>query len=589
MHRMLFAFLMVLTLSACGGGGGGGNSGGGGGNGGGGNGSGSLSIDPSTVNFSTQYFPAGKTIAAFPSSWELTLSGDPEIIAAVSEPVQGTDDQFLDTIIIARVDSGGVPPPDGISNISQVSAQTRSIDGFTAQETIFDADVAGVPVSLRFMEITLQQDGFVFGLLYFAERSEFSRNVEIARYVADNMRIGQVVMSGFSFGSDLEEPGKTPIATDGNGFLVVSCRQSIDFPYPADLIGQLLGPARQKIGGEILIQAEVDTGNTGCRLTRPGITFDGSNYLVTYMGPESGVRQILGRRISPVGVLLDSAPISISNSSATEAFAPAAVYTGSAHMVVWNDNDFAGSKRILGALVTPGGSVSPAFTVLDDLDLLYPQQVNSFAYRSHMAVASDRVMVAIEPRFAFDTRQPERPVYAQILDLEGVTQLPSPLLVREDNGDNPRYVQVTSDSQSFLVTWVEGLLETNTISSGLFGIYGRQIGTGGQLINGDASTLGLEIQAPTSLQIEELNVSFINGSYSVLWSSTSFGSNFGIFQKALSSDLGTITPTSPVAGTRDLTLNNSMPRESTPDVAATADTTVYVWASRAGTIDAWRP
>lgn len=581
MYKTLFNCLIALMLSACGGGG---DSGGGNGNGGV-----SSPIDPSTVNFTTQYFPSVKALAPLPSNWEQTLFADPQIISAFVEPAQGANDQFRENIVIARVDAGGVPGPDGISNVRQVSAQTRNVDGFSAQETVFDADVAGVPVDLRFMEITLQQDGFVFGLLYSAERSQFIRNVEIARYVADNMRVGRAVMSGFTFDSDLEDPGKSPIATDGNSFLMVSCRQSTDFPYPAELIGQLVGADREKIGGEILIQAGVDTGNTGCRFTRPEITFDGSNYLVTYMGPENGLRQILGRRISPVGVLLDSAPINISNSSGTVPLAPAAAYTGNAHMVVWYDDDLAGNKLLLGTLVTPGGSVSSVFTVFDDLDMLYPQQLNAFVYHPYIAVASDRVMVAIEPRFAFDTRQPERPIYAQVLDLNGVAQLSSPLLVREDNGDNPRYVQVASDGQSFLVTWVEGLLETNTISSGVFGIYGRQIGTGGQLINGDASTLGLEIQAAASLPIEELNVSFFNNRYSVLWSSTSFGTNYGIYENTVSRDLGAITPAVPVAGTRDATVNNSMPRESTPDVAAAVDTTLYVWPSRAGTIDAWRP
>ncbi|MGI9204078.1 MAG: hypothetical protein ACR2Q3_08715 [Woeseiaceae bacterium] len=580
-RNLLSLPVLVLVITSCGGGGGSGGSGGSGGGG-------VTSIDPSTVNFTTQYFPSGKAIAPLPSGWEQLLFSDPEIISSFTEPAEGVNDQFRENIVIARVATGGVATPDGISNIQQVSAQTRIIDGITAQETIFDADVAGVPIDLRFMEITLPQDGFVFGLLYSAERSQFSRNVEIARYVADNMRVGRIAMSGFTLDSNLEDPGKTPIATDGNSFLIVSCRQSPDFPYPAELIGQLIGADREKIGGEILIQAGVDTGNTGCRFTRPEITFDGSNYLVTYMGPENGLRQILGRRISPAGSLLDNAPFNISNSSDTAQFAPAAVYTGSAHMVVWNDDDLAGTKRLLGALVSPDGSVSAPFTVFDDLSALYPQQVNAFVYRSYVALALDRVMVAIEPRFAFDVRQPERPIYAQILDLNGIVQLPSPLLVREDNGDNPRYVQVTSDSQSFLVTWVEGLLETNTISSGSFGIYGRQVGTDGQLINGDASSPGLEIQSEGNLPIEELNTSFIDGRYSLLWSSTSFGTNYGIYENTVSSDLASITSAAPVAGTRDVTVNNSMPRESTPDIAATIDTTLYVWSSRSGTIDVWR-
>ena len=304
------------------------------------------------------------------------------------------------------------------------------------------------------------------------------------------------------------------------------------------------------------------------------------------MGPINGQRQILAKRVSPLGQVLDAAPIDVAGDVDSALFEPAVVYTASAHMVVWHSATVDGEVR--GALVSPDGSVGTPFPIIDDLRALYPQQMNGFLSRPHVALASDRVMVTVEPRFAFDVRQPTRPVYAQILDLNGNRQLADPMLVREDTGDNPRYVQVASDGQSFLVTWVEGLLETNTISSGLFGIFARQISTAGQLINGTAADTGLEIESVPDLPIEELNTSIINGEYSVLWSSTSFGTDFGIYENTVSSDLSTITPAAPVSGTRDAAPSTNIPRVSSPDVAASADNRLYVWPSRDGTIQAWR-
>ncbi len=576
--------LAAMFLSACGGGGGGGGSGGSGGTGG------VTPIDPSTVTFVDHFVAEAKATLPYPGSWTRdVVPGEPEILAIFIEGVQGGNDTFRENVTLISVDGSNLRNASGVTNISEVSSTSVSIDGFAGQETVFDASVPGESTEFRFMEISFESDGKAFGLFYIAVRSDFNRNADIIRHMAQNMRVGQIIFDNLFLGSNLETPGNTPVANDGNNFLVVSCRESGSFPFPAELIGQLVGPDRQKIGAEILIHAGVDTGNTGCDFTRPRITFDGTNFLVSYMAALNDRRHIVAKRVSTNGLLIDNTPIDVSGVFPGAMFEPAAVYTGSQHLVVWHhdvSNDI--NDEILGAFVDPDGSVSTTFVVFDQLRNLYPDQFGNFLSRPEVALGANGLMIVLSPRFARDVRQPARPIYAQILDLSGAVLLSSPLLVREDNGDNPRYAQVTSDGQSYFVTWIEGLLDQGTISSGLFGVYGRQITTGGQLANGDATTLGLEIAPQVSgLSREDLNVTTANNQYYLVWSNTTFGTDLGIYGNKVSVDLSTVTPIIAISGTRDMTFNTSMPRVSHPTLSFTPTDSLATWPTRDGIVDGW--
>ncbi len=586
-QRNVFLVATSLLIVACGGGGGDA----GGGTGGGGSGGGVTVIDPATVTFTDDYVAAGKTQIPYPSTWGLEILPDPELLMVYAEPVQSNTDTFRENAALVRVTGNSIRALSGLTSINQISSRSASIDGFNGTETIFDAVVPGESIQLRFMEISFTYRGETLGLLYSGERASFDRNRDIIRYMVAEMRVGQILVDGMSSGSGLDNPGLSPLANDGNNFLAVTCQESRDFPYPSDLVGQIIGPDRELVGSAIMIHANVDTGNTHCRYTRPNITFDGTNYMVAYMASVNDRRHIVVKRITTGGQLLDANPIDVSGGTSSAMFEPTSIYTGSQHLVVWNEDTSNNlNDNILGAFVNPDGSTTTPFLITDQVRALYPDQFGFLLMRTELAMAQDRIIVTMEPRFERDTRPPTRPIYAQIMDLNGVLQLANPLLVREDNGDSPRYTTVTSDGQSFFVTWVEGLLEEGTISAGTFGIYGRQIATDGQLVNGDASTTGLQIEAPRmDIDIEDLRTYFIDNEYRLIWSSTSYASNYGIYENRVSADLSTITPFRPVAGTPDLTYNTRMPRGSFPALSKTATQEMMVWPSDSGTLDGWVP
>lgn len=573
--------ILAITLTACGGGGG--DAPGGGGTGG-------TPTDPGSLVYFTEYYPELKANVTYPASWRREIIGfDPNVIAAYVEPLTGSGDTFQENVALVTVPGTNLRDLSGVTGIQIVSSRAITIDGLPGEEVIFDGTLPGVSGSFRFMEISYIQGANAFGLFYSAARDQFDRNREIVRYMAQQLEAGKIVFDGLFLGSDLETPGNSPIASDGNNLLVVSCRESGDFPYPAELIGRIIGPDRIPVSNEITIQSNVDTGNTGCWYTRPRITFDGINFLVTYMTSLNDRRRIVAKRISPAGQLLDSAPIDISMNAVDAAFEPAVAFTGTRHLVVWHQdvsNDI--NDVVRAAFVDPDGTVSPSFTVFDELRTLYPDQFNNFLSRPEIAVGNNRALVTLSPWFARDVRQPARPIYAQLLDLDGNLQLAAPLLVREDAGDNPRYTQVTSDGQSFFVTWIEGLLETNTISSGVFGVYGREISATGQLVNGDASTVGLTIAAAASDRPrEDLNLTYADGRYYLLWAHTSFASDLGIYGTEVEAGTFAVQPERAVSATESTSYTSFFPRLSNPALAHGPTQKLVVWPARDGTVDVW--
>ena len=145
------------------------------------------------------------------------------------------------------------------------------------------------------------------------------------------------------------------------------------------------------------------------------------------------------------------------------------------------------------------------------------------------------------------------------MDLNGNTLLPGPTQIRADSGGNPRYPQIASDGTNYLIGWIEGLLETNTIRAGSFTVYARQVNSVGELVDSIASDTGIEISPPVLVSdrlLEEvpavpkgfLDLSFYDGSYLLFWSAANVDSESGVYGVKEQQNLESIASAVPISG-----------------------------------------
>ena len=87
----------------------------------------------------------------------------------------------------------------------------------------------------------------------------------------------------------------------------------------------------------------------------PSVAFDGTNYLVVWVGLDINDRQIIhGKRISQNGTLLDESAIQVSTE---QAGAPSVAFDGANYVVAWENYRLKTPSDIYGARVSPDGTV----------------------------------------------------------------------------------------------------------------------------------------------------------------------------------------------------------------------------------------
>jgi hypothetical protein len=140
-----------------------------------------------------------------------------------------------------------------------------------------------------------------------------------------------------------EAPG---VAFDGANCLVVWGHDSGFF----DITGARVTPA-----GVVLDPTGIAISTVPGDQRRPGLVFDGSNYLVAWDDARSGNYEIYGARVSSAGVVADPGGIPVSTGTGNR-FQPVLAFDGADTLVVWDDSR-AGNRDIYGARLTQAGIV----------------------------------------------------------------------------------------------------------------------------------------------------------------------------------------------------------------------------------------
>lgn len=576
---------LILAGSGCGGGGSGsqGNS----------QGAPTTPINPSSIDFSPYLSQPDKVYVEVPSNWDGEEDPvDPELIAFFSEPFQSDNDQLRESVFVYKTNRLDTRP-EGLSRINIISTRATTVDGFAAVEEIYDAELEEAEeLDLRFMQISFRLEGTTYGLLYVAERSQFPRNTDITRFMASRSRFGLTLIAGTETDSDVSDPGRPGIASDGQKFLVVSCRESDAFPYPTTLVGRLVR-ADRTVGSEFVIEDRMGFASTSCANSSYEAAFDGTQYWVTYIEVPNPDIYIAAKRISIEGTVLDSVPIAVSPVNSTSKNDPTIGFDGTRLLVVWAVPG-AATSEVHGAFISTVGVVTPSFAIAADLNVAYSR--DGVSVTPQLSYGDGQYMVIWGPEFFRDTQRPAMPIYGQLVRTDGSLVLPQAIEVRSDDGvGNPRYPQVAFDGEKFLVAWIEGELHPNIINDGSFSVNARKVSTSGELENGPSSSPGTLIAQPllvagsqSEVPKEFLKVRYYLGSYEFYWASANYIPESGIYGLRVDSSLSEIAAPKPVIAARSALLSPDYRFEfSEPNVASSGNRSLLVWPTREGVVEGW--
>lgn len=550
-------------------------------------------INPASLNYTNILNLRAPATMKYPATWSRSTPSDPEVVFEVRSPTSETLSNIRDEVVLYKVDlatlaPGSSPNDDGESlQFEVVSEREIVISGIDALEVIIDAFEEGENLRFVFFEFVLNDN--LYTLIYGNTRNEFERKVEVIRHMASTLRVGQNIISGTNTGSRVEYPGKPAIASDGQDFLVVSCRRATTGASER-LMGRIVR-ADRTMGAEFVIHT-----NTNC-LHRYGAIFDGINYMLIYRGGISGGSAVIAKRINRQGIIIDNVPIAITPPNLND-FLPTALFDGSRTLVVWNR--FGTNNAVMGAFVSVNGTVTPAFTIANNQQTVYPAPENSLEIQ--IAYGNNQFMVIWSRNFIFDSHTIRNyPIYGQMLNLAGNLLLPQPIEIRSDPGTMPRYIQVASDGTDYLVAWNEGVMGNTPNAQGNHTIYARKISSAGSILNGNASQTGVLIAPPLlatgpnispneEIVKDYLDLSFTNGNYLFLWASP-LRNEAGMYAVKASRDMNSISPATPVVGTQiNITRAGGAPsfiQYTHPNIAYSNNQSLTVWPSQTGFVEGW--
>jgi hypothetical protein len=225
------------------------------------------------------------------------------------------------------------------------------------------------------------------------------------------------------------------IAFDGTNYLVVW--MGVWGASSWDICG-----ARVDVDGRVLDPSGFPIASTAGGERSPAVAFDGTNYLVAWWGPESkSGDSIAAARVAPDGTLLDPAGIAVSTTF-TYGCAPVVAASGGNNLVVWWDGRNYHSD-VYGARIDSGGQV------LDDEDLRISTAA-SLQVDPAVALGNDYFAVWADLGMGTDWD-----IYGAHLDARGRALERSAVAIATRTTAQ-QYPAVASDGTNYLVVWQDG-------------------------------------------------------------------------------------------------------------------------------------
>lgn len=245
------------------------------------------------------------------------------------------------------------------------------------------------------------------------------------------------------------------VAFDGANYLVVW----LDYRNGGspDIYGARVSPS-----GNVLDPDGIAISTAPGSQVDPSVVFGDSSYLVVWYDWRNGPSDIYGSRVTPSGVVLDTAGIMISADSGCQK-QPAVSFDGADYFVVWDDERL-GTTDIYGARVTQGG------TVIDTSGIAICTAVSG-QYNPAVSFNDTDYLVAW-----WDVRNGDSDVYGARVTTGGVVLDTSGIAISTVPGaqGSPRIASAGSD---FLVVWRDSRNWTYDLGD----IYGARVTSEGNV------------------------------------------------------------------------------------------------------------
>lgn len=297
------------------------------------------------------------------------------------------------------------------------------------------------------------------------------------------------------------------LASDGQNFLAASENAS-------GLVAMLFGS-----NGTPITSVNVTAG-TGSLF--PVASFDGANYWVLFTpysgGTSGGVITCFARRVSPTGMLLDVADLTLATVAGPYvSISSTALAFGNTNglLVLSQFNNTTSQHHLLGALVNPDGTASAPFPIaVDDSTHINPavafDGTNFFVTWTQLATSGATV----------------GSIHGIRVSAAGTVLDPAPIAISTaPNGQsNP---SVAFDGTNYLVTWLDLRNQPTLIGPPNSDIYGARVSMAGVLLDGPPASGGFMIDGGGSIQRTPPHVIFLGNEYLVAWSNLGF-SNSGL-------------------------------------------------------------
>lgn len=294
--------------------------------------------------------------------------------------------------------------------------------------------------------------------------------------------------TGIQISGATDEQSRPSIDFDGTNYLIVWDDQRSGSGY--DIYGTLLDTMEN-----VLNPSGIPISTAADDQYMPSVSFDGTNYLVTWHDHRDGVNyDIYGARVNTSGVVQEPSGIAIANIDVQQLTAEVISYSGQ-WLTVWRDNRNGSYTDIYGSRVSASGTVTDPSGIL----------ISASAQAQGMpAVASDStnyLVVWQEDRGG----GPPFDIYGMRIDASG-RQLDEDAIAISTNAGSQQYPAVAFDNDSiYLVVWQDN-------RSGFYDIYGARVSASGNVLDGP----GIAISTATGRQ-QSPSVAFDGTNFLVVW------------------------------------------------------------------------